>query len=597
MKSLKYIKGFIEQQLAFKNDKLYDINEQLEKIEGILEYLNDPSKPSEFKYVDKDESLSSYESYLSLRHQELEEDLTQLERDSSFIIYNKASGDFYINSKYSYEDLYSFINRYLSYFSSEDLMEIFLTVKQIKMNQIVEQAEKSIEQSEKTTPQEIEIQQIREQAKNAMSQQSETSTELDTTDSELVSDLSNCISEEEPPEIEKREEKITEIDNNKKKIMYFYHIAAKELVANNKLEENINEFSEKGYQLITNARAKCQDFQKSDLYKFFNDMKNRNTFYHYRETSDIKSLDAWIRSVLPEYHDCVRFDFFDRVINNVDICNKFLMAYQDIIESEKIEDLDDDDCYKYIITMYPINDLDLISKINFDFVKNHAFDDETVDVVYEERKNIIFYTPESVKNTPDEKLLEPMKKMVNSFSQCSFEQIISKYRPSHITSCDSAQNDAVPISKYIDGLAWEYRLEGTIRAICSRDSIIQENKQRLMDHYKVRDMEIMSIHNIFDSNHGGTDNGSLSIGQYGYTPYCNQIEFYEILTKEEVWTDEEFDYVCMVADFCSNITESIIKSNNKSSSKKSIKELSNELKIVLMNHTQLNEIGGNKNGR
>ena len=43
-----------------------------------------------------------------------------------------------------------------------------------------------------------------------------------------------------------------------------------------------------------------------------------------------------------------------------------------------------------------------------------------------------------------------------------------------------------------------------------------------------------------------------------YTPYYNQIGFFRILTKQDAWTKEEFDYIIKVIDCCDTISKAII---------------------------------------
>ena len=556
MKSLIIIKSLIEQLLSqneYEISQIYNILDSIEKVETTI---ND-------SHFDKDkdekllERLSYYASYLYTKADLLEDENTLLTKDNTYItIKNNV---YLLDSSYSYDDLFAFINKYLDYFSFEDLAEIFITIKHIKMQQIIDATEKI--------------------------SQEEPIIHIDENTTEEVEDLAQ--------EIENIEEEKSQL-SVEEKIKAFLAFLYDEKNGTEIEQDKKLEFINNTYNLIQKTHDECEKFLKTRLCKFLTTNENRQIYDSYKKDNDEENLEIWISQRLPEFKNYGTFTFIDQLISLIKKCNNFLIDYMDLTELGSGTPDDLTFCYSYLKDNETISNPSFMEELNANLLKIFT-NEKNSTIERNTRKNIIFYTPTSLNSgTENQDLFNKLKKFVSQTCVSDWKSIGAVFEPNQIKSIATKSYKDFPHNKY-KSLATEFEFShSTIRILGSHDRIIEENKKRLMDYYQADEMEIISIHNIFAESHGGANSGKRqSIGQYGYTPYYSQLHFYNILTKDSAWNDNEFQYICNVIEACVDITNEIITGNLDK-----LDSLSDKINQVLNDTTLLkNNEEGRKNDK
>jgi len=552
MNSLRKLWNKINRSINVREDAIKSIYLKIDSFERAIESLNDEKNDIdedifEMFLVGTDniskERLSHLCSLLYTEVEKLESEQASLYNDLDNILY--TNNRFMLNYHLPYEELELFMNKYIGEIDFNDLKDIFIIVKQKKQQEIIREAEEEIEGKKNLGPDILD--EIREQEGII---------------EPLLEELAGVLDEEN---------EIKELDtfsNTREKIMYFI-----DLVFCNRFVKQDNEtameydnrkqkFLEEKYSLIDNVLKMSRSFQQSDLYKILNETGNLKIYEFYKETNDLDSLTKWLTKIVSDYQGEYSFQIIDEIINNIKKCNSFLRDYMDLTGLETKEDIENN-----MVFLDTLNDFELLNSFSFSYSKQK----EQGKILMPQRKNIVVYTPDALESGLSQELFDEFKKFVNYAESSTWEEMYRTYRPNlgnNFRVASDSYRDFSP-SKY-KSIAKEFELHKTIRILGSRDAINSSNKERLMKYFNASEMEIISIHNIFESDHGGKGLNQ-AIGQYGYTPYYKQLTFYNIFTKGDVWTDEEFHYICEVINSCNHITN-IVKAQSKKDIPKNIVE-------------------------
>ena len=511
------------------------------------EYMRNDSTEGEYTLIDKlkDEydlpilvqRFENESSYLYSQADIKEKEVLQLLSDLTYI--NDKADEYTINSLYSYEEIQRFLEKYQSYFTFEELFNIYATVKKEKKNSTLQNARIEIEE-------------------NALVIEEELNDSMEEINAEDVEDVNLIAEEVSLDETEPASVKISM--NDKLKYLYSFIISKEEGQSFEEYEKQKDAYCE----IIQKAYKKCIAFRDTNIFNFFNDAINRSLYQDYKKNDDSKSLKEWITNAFKDFHYEISFENLDKIINNVKVCNKFLNDYdglESLVTFDEIDELKELFLQEgEVITLLSIEKLQ-----ELDFTKGlHYIDgDETKgnDGKKNAQKNIIFYTPRCLKNAKD--YFKDMQDFTKIVREQTWQQIQSSLSASPNSNSSQFKVEGPnhrDFTRYdYKKISYEFRLRKIIRVLGSRDEVKEENKQMLEDYFGVDNVEIISAHIIFYSNHGGTgENTNNGIGQNGYTPYYNQIAFFKILTKETAWTKEEFEYIVKVINCCDTISNAIV---------------------------------------
>ena len=548
--------------------KIYDsINEKIKNIEleisklytridynsyylGLImyeEYMRNDSTEGEYTLIDKlkeeydlpilVQRFENESSYLSSLADTKEREVLNLLDDLTFI--NNNDNEYMINSLYSFEEIQQFLEKYQIYFTLEELYNIYAVIKKEKKNNTLQDAIMDIEE-------------------NALVIDDELNSTMEEINAECVEDISLIAEEVSLDETELARDNLS-IDD---KLKYLYSL--KFIKEDNQSAEEYEMQKEEYCKLIHEVYQKCIAFRHTTLFEFFYDTKNASLYHDYKKSDDSKSLKEWITNAFKGFHYEISFDNIDKIINNIKVCYTFLNDYSGL---ESLKSVDEVNEFKELF----FQENEVISLLSYkklqelDFTKGlrYSVDDTTKgnSGKKSEQKNILFYTPRCLKNAKD--YFEDMKNFTKIVSEQTWQQIqstLSASPNSNVTQFkiegpnhrDFTHTDYKKIS-------YEFRLRKIVRVLGSKDDVFEENKKMLKDYFNTENLEIISAHIIFYSNHGGTgENSNNGIGHNGYTPYYNQIGFFRILTKQNAWTKEELDYIIKVIDCCDMISKAIL---------------------------------------
>lgn len=569
--------------------KLYDsINERIKSIEleinklytridynnyylGLImyeEYMRNDSTEGEYTLIDKlkeeynlpilVQRFENENSYLSSLADTKEREVLNLLNDLTFI--NNNDNEYMINSLYSYEEIQQFLEKYQTYFTLEELYNIYTVIKKEKKNNTLQDAEMDIEE-------------------NALVIDDELNSTMEEINAEGIEDISLIAEEVSIDETELVKDKLSIND----KLKYLYSL--KFIKEDNQSSEEYERQKDNYCEIIQEVYQKCIAFRNTKLFEFFSDTKNVSLYQDYKKSDDSKSLKEWITSAFKEFRYEISFDNIDKIISNVKICRTFLNDYSGL---ESLKSIDEVDEFKELFLqeneVISLLSLEKLQELDFTKRLHYSGDDTTKgnNGNKSEPKNILFYTPRCLKNAKD--CFEDMKNFTKIVSEQTWQQIqstLSASPNSNVTQfkIEGPQHRDFTHSDY-KKISYEFRLRKIVRVLGSKDDVFEENKKMLKDYFGVNDVEIISAHIIFYSNHGGTgENSNNGIGHNGYTPYYNQLGFFRILTKQNTWTKEEFDYIIKVIDCCDMISKTIIngEENKLNELQKTLQKVLNEI--------------------
>ena len=511
---------------------IINLNDFKYALENAYKYQNDfdfhdPKKEWMDNYI---QSLKSSLTLLaSLYDQQIDVNLDELDETSHYISY--ITDDYNISSELTIEQIQDFINKYVDYFSFDELEQLYINAHEAK------QASRTVKIIKETGEAPIDLV-VEEQALEEPEDLSREDIVSAVSESLLISheELIQDFFEEE---LEKKEvEKISL--NNDEKVKLLAELIYKNIENNEEKSQKIEDYIQK-IQIVQNI---IEQFWSN--YNNYNNLFNNDVLF--------KKINEFIKTV-EDFKECM--EILSNLKNEIEIENNLEFLIDSGLNSES---------FNYIIKSK--NELD-----------QHIKKTKSTKPTNENYQNIIVLLPgvfeDLVELCPTADLFDKFFKEFKSridFMRSHNYMEISKYYKAHgykkTGNCVSFS--FFPRNLYFgeDGVAQNYHQNADIlRIVGSCDKHKEVNRDALFEHYGVdaKLKAIYSFHEFYDKkvyqkNVSTSSAKSTPIGVKGYSRYAQSYnQYYTLLQKETRWTTEEENKVFEFIDQSNELLQRLLE--------------------------------------